>query len=197
MGCLVNFVGVRGFFMQGISARRDWAAPAFPGAAIPRMESRHGVADDWVVGGNFNAALATDDCRELLAGAVMPVGAADSAGRAVCYLKRPQSPLDRVLLSQNLRQTYGDDEWCDVVADRPVPSSCHDLGGSCPLFVRLSILNRPPTVRPPERQQAAASDPTFAELRKVLRGDRPAPPVQVRSVGKARIEGGRIGRPRR
>lgn len=125
------------------SKRRRMAA-AILGAAVQRMISAHGKDADWVLGGDFNAQLASQDFASLLGKEMVAVSAQDEAQGAFSYLKRPKSLIDHIFLSANLAQTYGEGDYFVVAADKTLPKYMKRLSDHRPVLVRLSLKQAEP-----------------------------------------------------
>lgn len=125
------------------SKRRRMAA-AILGAAVQRMISAHGKDADWVLGGDFNAQLASQDFASLLGKEMVAISAQDEAQGAFSYLKRPKSLIDHIFLSANLAQTYGEGDFFVVAADKTLPKYVKRLSDHRPVLVRLSLKQAEP-----------------------------------------------------
>ncbi len=125
------------------SKRRRMAA-AILGAAVQRMISAHGKDADWVLGGDFNAQLASQDFASLLGKEMVAISAQDEAEGAFSYLKRPKSLIDHIFLSANLAQTYGEGDFFVVAADKTLPKYVKRLSDHRPVLVRLSLKQAEP-----------------------------------------------------
>ena len=86
------------------------------------MLERYGDGLDWVIGGDFNAELATGDFQDLLAGDLKAMSAVDEQAGAFSYIKSPRSLIDHIFLSSNLAQRIsgGGDVNSIVAKDRSV-----------------------------------------------------------------------------
>ena len=125
------------------SKRRRMAA-AILGAAVQRMISAHGKDANWVLGGDFNAQLASQDFASLLGKEMVAISAQDEAQGAFSYLKRPKSLIDHIFLSANLAQTYGEGDFFVVAADKTLPKYVKRLSDHRPVLVRLSLKQAEP-----------------------------------------------------
>ena len=126
------------------SLRRRMAARIL-GAAIKQMTAAGNDAD-WIVGGDFNAELATGDFAALMA-AMVPISAEDEAEGAMTYLKSPRSLIDHIFISPNLARTYGAKDFLVVATDTQTPAYVEKVSDHRPILVRLSL--RPGAVAEP------------------------------------------------
>jgi len=132
------------------SKRRQMAAKIIA-AAIRAMKERFGAADeDWVVGGDFNAELATGDFNAMLQGGLVALSASDAESGAMSYLKSPKSLIDHIFLSAHLAQTYGPDDYFIVAAEKKVDDYIKRISDHRPVLVRLSLKDRAAPVRRPD-----------------------------------------------
>lgn len=107
--------------------------------AIRLMTDKYGKNNDWVLGGDFNAELATNDFSELLRTDLTPLSAADEQAGSFSYIKSPNSLIDHIFLSPNLlRRTDGDDYFI-VAKDKTVDNYAGKLSDHRPVLVRLSL----------------------------------------------------------
>jgi hypothetical protein len=169
------------------SKRRRMAAKVLA-VAIRKMIAEKRAGADWVIGGDFNAALATDDFADLIAGGMVPLSAADEASGAFSYIKRPKSLIDHIFLSANLARTYGEDDYFIVAADRELPGYVRELSDHRPVLVRLSLLDRAGQPRRARRKKADGRSPALEELRQALlgNGEKVAPAKAKRAAGPAK-----------
>lgn len=137
------------------SKRRRMAA-AILGAAVKKMIGEHGKDADWVIGGDFNASLASQDFAALLKDDMVALSAEDEGEGAFSYLKRPKSLIDHIFLSANLAQTYGADDYFIVAAEKAIPKYVKQLSDHRPVLVRLSL--RQPAAEPPTAAEELPSE---------------------------------------
>jgi endonuclease/exonuclease/phosphatase family metal-dependent hydrolase len=144
-------------------------------AAVNRMITRHGKDADWILGGDFNAELASDDFDALTDAGLVPLSAEDEGEGAMSYIKRPKSLIDHIFLSQNLSRTYGARDYFIVAADRTFPSYVTKVSDHRPVLVRLSLR---PTVEEAASQVPASlaeeMSRLFSEPARAARSDRAA-----------------------
>ncbi|MCU0507684.1 MAG: trypsin-like peptidase domain-containing protein [Anaerolineae bacterium] len=141
------------------SKRRRMAA-AILGAAVKKMIAEHGKDADWVLGGDYNAQLASQDFAALLKNDMVAISAEDEGQGAFSYLKRPKSLIDHIFLSANLAKTYGADDYIIVAAEKSIPKYVKQLSDHRPVLVRLSLKQAEP--EPPGA--GAALPPDLANL---------------------------------
>lgn len=129
---------------MGEGQKRRRMAAAILGAAIGKMIDEHGADSDWVVGGDFNAPLASNDFSKLISGGMVPLSAGDEEGGAFSYIKGPNSLIDHIFLSPNLAETYGGKDYFIVAADKDAPDYLLALSDHRPVLVRLSLNTNQP-----------------------------------------------------
>jgi V8-like Glu-specific endopeptidase len=118
------------------SLRRRMASRIL-GAAIARMTAA-GHDQDWILGGDFNAELATGDFAAL-APSMLPISAEDEEEGAMTYLKSPRSLIDHIFISPNLARTYGAKDFFIVAADTKTPQYIQKVSDHRPVLMRLSL----------------------------------------------------------
>lgn len=154
------------------SKRRGMASKILAAAIQKMIEQGHD--EDWVVGGDANAELASGDFDALLSSAT-PISATDEDDGAFSYVKSPKSLIDHIFLSPNLADTHGDDTFFIVAADRTIPKYTKKISDHRPVLVRLSL--RPDRATEELASTAAPRTPrskSIAELHAILSGNRPA-----------------------
>ena len=120
------------------SKRRIMAAQIL-GAAIAKMIKDFGKDADWVVGGDFNAELATKDFQALMGQSMTAISAADEKEGAFSYLKSPKSMIDHIFLSANLAKTYDSTDFFIVAKEKTVPDYLKKFSDHRPVLARLSL----------------------------------------------------------
>jgi V8-like Glu-specific endopeptidase len=145
---------------MGEGSKRRRMASEILAAAVQKM-IRAGYDADWVVGGDMNAELASEDFDALVDG-MTALSAGDEDGGAFTYVKKPKSLIDHIFLSANLASTYGEDSYFIVAADRTIPSYTTKISDHRPVLVRLSLRT--------EGKEVAAAEGVYAlaELQRVL-----------------------------
>jgi hypothetical protein len=139
------------------SLRRRMAARII-GAAIERMTAA-GHDADWIVGGDFNAELATGDFAALVE-SMVPISAEDEGEGSMTYLKSPLSLIDHIFISPNLARTYGAKDFIIVATDAQTPAYVEKISDHRPVLMRISLR---PGEDAQERHAAAAMPPGLAE----------------------------------
>ncbi len=119
------------------SLRRKMASKILAAAIQKKIEG--GASADWVIGGDFNAELATTDFDNLLTGGMVPVSAADEQGGAFSYVKGPQSLIDHIFLSPNLAARFGAEDYFIVAADKTFPHYIAGISDHRPVLIRLNL----------------------------------------------------------
>ena len=133
---------------------------------------KEGWDEDWILGGDFNATLASEDFDTLIGADMAPLSAQDEAGGAFSYIKRPNSLIDHIFLSPNLAKSYGAEDFFIVAADRSFPRYLKKISDHRPVLVRLSMNGRrqPHPIESRERRDGASD--ALRELREALGGAR-------------------------
>jgi len=170
-------------------------------AAAVKKKINGGASPDWVIGGDYNAALATDDFAVLIGGGMVPLSAEDAVSGVFSYIKGPRSLIDHIFISPNLASRYGADDYFVVAAERTFPDYVRDISDHRPVVFRVS-LGQPEAVAAPEptgkgRGKKAASkpdkNPVIDELIGLLKPPvAPKSAVGTESVG---LEARRTARP--
>ncbi|MBI5248588.1 MAG: trypsin-like peptidase domain-containing protein [Desulfomonile tiedjei] len=124
--------------MEEGSKRRIMAARIL-GAAVAKMINEFGNDTDWILGGDFNAELATKDFQALMGQAMTAISAADEAEGAFSYLKRPKSLIDHIFLSANLAKTYDSADFFIVAKEKTIPDYLKKFSDHRPVLARLSL----------------------------------------------------------
>ncbi len=147
--------------------RRNMAAKILA-YAVTLLEEQDGEPTDVVIGGDFNAELASRDFEPLNERGLVPLSADDEAGGAITYLKsRHASLIDHIYISPNLAKTTGPEDFFIVAAERQIPD-----------FVSALSDHRPVLLRIPLAQPTAGSDKGMKQIYEKLAGLYPdlAPP---------------------
>jgi endonuclease/exonuclease/phosphatase family metal-dependent hydrolase len=167
------------------SLRRRMASKILASAVKKMVAS--GGDEDWVIGGDFNAEMATGEFQDL-GGSLFPVSGEDEGQGAFTYLKSPRSLIDHIYLSANLRQTYGPNDFFIVARDHDIPDYVKRVSDHRPVLVRLSRgVAAPPSSPPPASLVDALglqlSHPGRTGARKATRPKSPAK-ASARDRGK-------------
>ena len=119
------------------SKRRTMAGRVLA-AAVKKMVDEFGKDSDWILGGDFNAELATNDFNALF-DTMVSISAEDETSGAFSYLKSPKSLIDHIFLSANLSKTYGAKDFYILAKEKTIPKYLEKLSDHRPVLVRLSL----------------------------------------------------------
>lgn len=119
--------------------KRRMMAARILGAAIAKMIHEFGKDSDWVLGGDFNAELATKDFQALMGKGMTAISAADEQEGALSYLKNPKSLIDHIFLSANLARTYDSTDFFIVAKEKTIPDYLKKFSDHRPVLARLSL----------------------------------------------------------
>ncbi|QOL50374.1 N-acetylmuramoyl-L-alanine amidase [Massilia litorea] len=106
--------------------------------AVKEMIERHDADQDWVLGGDFNAELASGDFDPLIKADFKPLSAQDEAAGAVSYLKSPHSLIDHVFLSPNMSRLYGPQDFFILAREKSQVDYLKRFSDHRPVLLRLS-----------------------------------------------------------
>jgi endonuclease/exonuclease/phosphatase family metal-dependent hydrolase/S1-C subfamily serine protease len=126
--------------MEEGSKRRKLASRLLAYAVKTMIETHH-RASDWVLGGDFNAELASSDFADLLRDDFVPLSAADEKAGEMSYIKSPKSLIDHIFLSPNLAKRTGDDSYFIVAKEKSVDNYAQKLSDHRPVLLRLQLSN--------------------------------------------------------
>lgn len=120
------------------SLRRRMASKILSRAVQKMIEN--GEDGDWVLGGDYNATLASGDFDELGHGDLVAISAEDARdGSAFTYIKSPfRSLIDHIFLSPNLAKLADEDDFFIVARDKEIPHFT-EISDHRPVLVRLSL----------------------------------------------------------
>jgi endonuclease/exonuclease/phosphatase family metal-dependent hydrolase len=139
-------------------SKRRQLASRLLARAVRLMTEKYRKDADWVLGGDFNAELATNDFNQLLDANMKPMSASDEQAGAFTYLKSPRSLIDHIFLSPNLvRHTQGD-AYFIVAKDKSIKNYVAKLSDHAPVLVRLSLGMASEAVRPAANLDAEIDD---------------------------------------
>lgn len=144
--------------------RRDYASRILSAAVRKKIEQ--GAGSDWVLGGDFNAALATDDFQRLREDGFVPASADDEGSGAFSYLKGPRSLIDHVFLSPNLARRFGAKDFFVVAAEKSFPRFVETISDHRPVLMRFSAGGEERV--PEDATEAAASGGDVDELKRLM-----------------------------
>jgi endonuclease/exonuclease/phosphatase family metal-dependent hydrolase/V8-like Glu-specific endopeptidase len=142
------------------SKRRRMASKILAQAVKVMIED--GKDQDWVLGGDYNAELASDDFQDLLAAQMVALSAEDETGGAMSYVKSPKSLIDHIFLSANLGKTFGADDYFIVAAEKTIPGYITSISDHRPVLVRLSLKDT--VAGPPPQAELARRSYAIEEL---------------------------------
>ena len=121
------------------SLRRRLAAKALS-YAVTQMVETHGKDADWVLLGDVNATLASQDFDPLVTGGFTPLSAKDEANGAFTYLKSPyKSLIDNIFVSSNMSKVVDEDDFYIIATDREVSRFVKDTSDHRPIAMRISL----------------------------------------------------------
>lgn len=124
------------------SLRRRMASKILAAAVKQRIAD--GFDSDYIIGGDFNASLASDDFDALSEGGMVPVSAEDEGNGAITYIKSPYlSLIDHVYLSPNLATTHGTQDFFIVAAEATFPDYIRNISDHRPIVFRMRIAPEP------------------------------------------------------
>lgn len=106
--------------------------------AVKEMIERHNADRDWVLGGDFNAELASRDFDALSKNHFQSVSAQDEAAGALSYLKSPRSLIDHIFLSPNMARLYGQDDFFILAKEKSQVDYLKRFSDHRPVMLRLS-----------------------------------------------------------
>lgn len=139
--------------------------------AIGRMIAEHGADQDWLLGGDVNAELASGDFKPLKAAGFAAMSAADEGRGAFSYLESPRSLIDSIFLSPSLSKTFGPSDFFIHARDRGTPDYIDAISDHRPIMARLSLADLapppvPPILPPGKDENAVPPKPADAEVLK-------------------------------
>lgn len=156
-----NFLPLHLKAMEEGSLRRKMASRII-GAAIERMRENEEYDHDWIIGGDVNAPLATQDFKTLLPD-MTPISASDEKDGAFSYLKRPKSLIDHIFLSKEMSKTFGRNHFFVVAAEKGIPNYVKEVSDHRPILVRLSLHEQELEGYQPEKANLEALAKTLKE----------------------------------
>jgi DNA/RNA endonuclease G (NUC1) len=108
-------------------------------AEAVKKKIEDGAGGDWIIGGDFNAELATDDFAKLSKGGMVPASAVDELDGSISYIKGPKSLIDHIFLSPNLAKRYGPKDYFIVAAEKQFPSYIDEISDHRPVLFRMAL----------------------------------------------------------
>lgn len=123
-------------------SKRRQLASRLLAKAVRLMTEKYHKSTDWILGGDFNAELASNDFKQLLTADLKAMSAADEQAGAFSYVKSPHSLIDHIFLSPNLVRRTDANGYFIVAKDKSVDSYAAKLSDHRPVLVRLSLGQR-------------------------------------------------------
>lgn len=112
--------------------------------SIDLMINKYAKDNDWVLLGDFNATLASNDLQPLTQGGFQALSAEDENNGAFTYLKSPyKSLIDHIFLSENMSKYTDEDNFFIVAQDKVVSRFIKDTSDHLPIAMRLSLADLP------------------------------------------------------
>jgi hypothetical protein len=172
--------------------RRRLASKLLAGA-IQTLIEEHGYDRDWVLGGDFNAPLASGDFERLRDAQFTAMAAEDERAGAITYLKSPRSLIDNIFLSKNAARLSGSQDFFIVATDRSVDKFVQRVSDHRPIVMRVSLGDAP--VPPRERDVGEVADAIIRQMRDGEKAKQPAKPSDKRRTGldAAGLQAERVG----
>jgi trypsin-like peptidase len=120
-------------------SKRRRLASALLADAIHEMIKTGRYDADWVLGGDYNATLASGDLAPLQNANFTPLSAEDESSGAITYLKGPHSLIDSIFLSPNLSQLGGNQNFFIVAKERSIDKYVSRVSDHRPIVMRISL----------------------------------------------------------
>ena len=121
-------------------AKRRRMASNILAAAVRHCRQSGDPEVDWIIGGDVNAPLSTNQFRGLTDAGLVPLTAEDEAGGAITYLKgRYRSLIDTIFLSPGMKAGVGADDFMIIARDRHDSGFIERVSDHRPVMVRLSL----------------------------------------------------------
>ena len=112
--------------------------------AISILKEPEGGPSDVIIGGDFDAELASRDFEPLSERGLVAIAVNDHKGGAVTYLRDENRSLtDHVYISPNMDQTIGQGEFFIAAAERPIPEFVTTLSDHRPVLLRVPLPRAP------------------------------------------------------
>lgn len=125
--------------------------------AVDKMITDHNADEDWIIGGDFNATLASGDFSELQASNFEPLAAEDEQAGAFTYLKSPKSLIDNIFLSETMHALVDENDFFIVAKDRTIDKFVPLISDHRPISMRIP-LSRLTEQNAPDTLDAAVHD---------------------------------------
>ena len=129
---------------KGEGSKRRRMASNVLAAGIGVASQGDTAENDWIIGGDFNAELATGQFDALKDAGFTAMSAQDERGGAITYLgQRHRSLIDSIFLSPGLSLGTGPNDFMIISPDRADPGYIERVSDHRPVMVRLSIRESP------------------------------------------------------
>ena len=139
--------------------RRRRMASNILARAVRLMIERHDADEDWVIGGDINAELASGDFAGLTGAGFLAMSAQDEDEGAFSFLKRPRSLIDSIFLSPSLSRRFGADDFFIYARDAKAPDFVKTVSDHRPVLARLALREAAPAAAPVVAAPAPAAPP--------------------------------------
>jgi hypothetical protein len=120
-------------------SRRRRMSSVILAEAVRSMIEDHGADRDWVIGGDFNAELASGDFNGLQDQDFTAISASDEAEGALTYLKQPRSLIDHIFLSPNMSRLFDDGNYFILAKEKSQVDYLKRFSDHRPVMLRLSF----------------------------------------------------------
>ncbi len=148
-------------------SKRRILASKILSAAISSMIKDSKADTDWILGGDFNATLASGDF-DLLLNDFTALSAADEGAGEMTYIKgKYKSVIDHIFISPNLQSTT-DNEYIIVAHDKVLPDYL-SISDHRPVLIRISLSNKKKEVDTDSTNAVTVADEDKATLVEALR----------------------------
>jgi V8-like Glu-specific endopeptidase/endonuclease/exonuclease/phosphatase family metal-dependent hydrolase len=133
------------------SKRRTMASKILA-AAMARTSEQLGETD-WIIGGDYNAELASGDFDALRGDGMVVMSAADDAAGAFSYAKAPRSLIDHIFITSDVQAQFGATDFFIVAKDKTVADYVKSVSDHRPIVARFQLR--------PNRQDTAVAPSTM------------------------------------
>jgi hypothetical protein len=108
-------------------------------AAIDKMMPTVGETD-WILLGDLNAKIASENFAPLSKRGLVALSAEDEQNQSFTYLKAPhKSMIDHVYITADMAKRFGSDDFFVVAADKTYPAYVKEISDHRPIVTRLSL----------------------------------------------------------
>lgn len=123
---------------MGEGSKRRKLASKILATAIKSMIDDEDADTDWILGGDFNATLASEDFNYLLGNKYIALSVKDEKAGEMTYIKgKYKSLIDHIFISPNLKKTINS-EYIIVAQDKTIPNYL-SISDHRPVLIRLSL----------------------------------------------------------